>query len=123
MNSSWPLVTLREVLTAVSRPKSVDPEKIYKILGAHWYAKGLYIKDTLTGAEIRADKVYKVETDDFVYNRLFAWKGSFAVATKEDEGCYYQTSFLALLFSKTKQTPFTCGDILVAALCGTRRLV
>jgi hypothetical protein len=78
VKSLWPLFPLGEVLSPVSRPESVDPEKTYKILGAHWYAKGLYIKDTLTGSEIRADKVYKVQEGDFVYNRLFAWKGSFA---------------------------------------------
>ncbi len=33
--------------TAISRPQSVDPEKIYRILGAHWYAEGLYIKDMI----------------------------------------------------------------------------
>jgi hypothetical protein len=37
---------------------------------AHWYAGGLYIKDTKTGALIQADKVYRVKQEDFVYNRL-----------------------------------------------------
>jgi type I restriction enzyme S subunit len=87
------------------RPESVDPEKTYKILGAHWYAKGLYIKDTLTGSEIRADKVYKVEADDFVYNRLFAWKGSFAVATKEDDGCYVSNEFPCFTVNENKADP------------------
>jgi type I restriction enzyme, S subunit len=93
VNSSAPLVTLSEVLTPVSRPESVDPEKIYKILGAHWYAEGLYVKDTLPGSQIRADKVFRVEEGDFVYNRLFAWKGSFAVATEGNAGCYVSNEF------------------------------
>ena len=93
MNNSRPLVMLGEVLKPVSRPESVDPEKTYKILGAHWYAKGLYIKDVLSGSEIRAEKEYRVEEGDFVYNRLFAWKGSFAVATKADDGCYVSNEF------------------------------
>src|SRR5207249_9973752 len=93
VNNSWPLLPLSEVLTPVSRPESVDPEKIYKILGAHWYAEGLYVKDTLTGSQIRADKVFRVEQEDFVYNRLFAWKGSFAVATDGNAGCYVSNEF------------------------------
>ena len=93
MNNSWPLVPLGEVLKPVSRPESVDPEKAYKILGAHWYAEGLYVKDTLPGSQIRADKVFRVEEGDFVYNRLFAWKGSFAVATEENAGCYVSNEF------------------------------
>ncbi len=105
MSHSWPLVLLRDVLTPVSRPKHVDPEKTYKILGAHWYATGLYIKDTLLGSEIRADKVYKVESGDFVYNRLFAWKGSFAVANKADDGCYVSNEFPCFAVSQEHLDP------------------
>ena len=91
--SKWPIVPLGEVLSAISRPESVDPEKTYRILGAHWYAHGLYIKDELTGREIQAQRVYRVDQGDFVYNRLFAWKGSFAVASNENDGCYVSNEF------------------------------
>lgn len=93
MSRQWPMVPLAEILTPVSRPESVEPQKTYKILGAHWYAQGLYIKDIKTGAEIRANKLFRVEKDDFVYNRLFAWKGSFAIATADDHGCYVSNEF------------------------------
>ena len=102
MSNSWPMVPLGEVLKPVSRPEPVDPEKTYRILGAHWYAHGLYIKDTLLGAEIRADKVFRVEQGDFVYNRLFAWKGSFAVATKENDGCYVSNEFPCFTLSRDR---------------------
>lgn len=65
----------------------------YRLLGARWYAKGLYIKDIKAGSSIRADRLYRVEQGDFVYNRLFAWKGSFAVASKDDDGCYVSNEF------------------------------
>ena len=51
------------------------------------------MKDTLLGSQIRADKVFRVEQGDFVYNRLFAWKGSFAVATEANAGCYVSNEF------------------------------
>src|SRR5258708_1729207 len=93
MNSSFPMVPLGEILVPINRPESVDLEKKYSILGAHWYAKGLYIKDIKLGSEIQAAKVYRVEEGDFVYNRLFAWKGSFAIASEEDQGCYVSNEF------------------------------
>jgi type I restriction enzyme S subunit len=89
----WPVVPLGEVLEPACRSEAIDPQATYNILGAHWYARGLYTKDTLTGAEIRADKLYRVRKGDFVYNRLFAWKGSFAVATKDDHACYVSSEF------------------------------
>ncbi len=89
----WESISLAKVLIPVSRPEPVNSLEIYRILGAHWYAHGLYVKDTKSGSEIQADKVYRVERGDFVYNRLFAWKGSFAVATDENHGDYVSNEF------------------------------
>ena len=93
MKKNWPRVPLREVLKPISRPEAVDPARTYSILGAHWYAQGLYTKDVLTGAGIQAGSVYRVERGDFVYNRLFGWKGSFAIATEGNHGCYVSNEF------------------------------
>ncbi len=72
MSQPWPLVPLAAVLTPVSRPEPVKSESAYSILGAHWYAAGLYTKEITTGAGIQATNLYRVEEGDFVYNRLFA---------------------------------------------------
>ena len=93
MSADWPMVPLGEVLTPVSRPENVEPDKTYHILGAHWYAEGLYTKEIKEGSQIRAKKLYRVEEGDFVYNRLFAWKGSFAIATEKNDGCYVSNEF------------------------------
>lgn len=91
--SRWPMVRLAELLTPVSRPEPVDPEKTYRLLGTHWYVGGLYVKDVKTGAQVQAKTLYRVEEGDFVYNRLFAWKGSFALTEKEHHGCYVSNEF------------------------------
>src|SRR3984893_3148698 len=93
MSNNWPQVKLGEVLTPVSRPVVVDPTTMYSILGAHWYAKGLYTKDILPGSQIQAKHLYRVEEGDFVYNRLFGWKGSFAIASNENQDCYVSNEF------------------------------
>ncbi len=102
MSKEFPAVPLGEILTSISRPEIVEPDKIYQILGAHWYAEGLYIKETKPGSEIQADKVYRIEQGDFVYNRLFAWKGSFAVATAKDDNCYVSNEFPAFTIDHRK---------------------
>lgn len=93
MSNSWPKVSLEKILKPLSRPEAVGADKTYKILGARLYAGGLYIKNTALGATIRADKLYRVEQGDFVYNRLFAWKGSFALSSASDNGCYVSNEF------------------------------
>jgi type I restriction enzyme, S subunit len=90
----WQRVPLEDVLEPVCRREPVLSDRTYEILGAHWYAKGLYTKDIRPGGAIRAKHVYKVAAGDFVYNRLFAWKGSFALASSENDGRYVSNEFL-----------------------------
>jgi type I restriction enzyme, S subunit len=105
MTTPWLAVELGQVLQPVSRPESVDPAKTYRLLGAHWYAQGLYIKDTSAGSSIAAPRLYRVERGDFVYNRLFAWKGSFAVAAQEQHGCYVSNEFPCFIVDQTRLVP------------------
>jgi type I restriction enzyme S subunit len=51
------------------------------------------VKDVKPGAAIQARTAFVVREGDFVYNRLFAWKGSFAVATASDDGCIVSNEF------------------------------
>ncbi len=105
MSQGWPMVPLGDLLLPVSRAESVAPDRRYDILGAHWYAKGLYTKETKYGSEIAASKVYRVEEGDFVYNRLFAWKGSFALATAANHGCYVSNEFPCFAIDRERLEP------------------
>lgn len=68
MGMAWSMVPLREILTPASRAENVQAEKMYCILGAHWYAEGLYTKAVKPGSQVQATKLYRVEEGDFVYN-------------------------------------------------------
>src|SRR5205085_1761277 len=68
-------------------------DRTYRVLGMRWYAKGAFLKDELPGSLIKAKHLFKVQQGDFVYNRLFAWKGSFAVIEEDCEGGYVSGEF------------------------------
>jgi type I restriction enzyme, S subunit len=107
MSSSrnWQKVKLSEILTQERREVTVDPFKEYALLGAHWYARGLYVKETKLGSQIKALKLYSVEEGDFVYNRLFAWKGSFAIATEDNAEGFVSNEFPCFLVNKDRVHP------------------
>ena len=105
MGKKWDVVPISQIARKVSRPESVDSSKVYRLLGAHWYAKGLYVKDEKPGMEIRASKLFAVKPGDFVYNRLFAWKGSFAVAQEEHEGCFVSNEFPCFELDRERVSP------------------
>jgi type I restriction enzyme S subunit len=102
MADNWEAKYLGAVLSQVNRAEPVRATQEYRLLGARWYAKGLYIKDVKQGSAIRAERLYRVEEGDFVYNRLFAWKGSFAVASQDDDGCYVSNEFPCFVVDETK---------------------
>jgi hypothetical protein len=52
MGNRFQMVPLGELLIPISRPEPTILEKQYSILGAHWYAQGLYIKGVKLGSEI-----------------------------------------------------------------------
>jgi type I restriction enzyme S subunit len=93
MINRWPATKVGDVLTQVWREEHVDASTEYRILGTRWYGDGLFVKDVKSGQNIRATSLYKVQSGDFVYNRLFAWKGSFAVASAEVSGAYVSNEF------------------------------
>lgn len=75
----WRRVRLGNVLEQVNRFEPVKPDHEYQLLGVKWYAAGVFERERKLGKAIAAKQLNRVEEGDFIYNRLFAWKGSFAV--------------------------------------------
>jgi type I restriction enzyme S subunit len=93
MVNGWQIVPFAEVLTPISKPEPIEQDKIYRILGMRWYALGLFIRQDKPGHLIQAKELFRVEKDDFVYNRLFAWKGSFGIVDSSTAGGYVSGEF------------------------------
>lgn len=47
--NGWQPIRLGALLKQVSRVEHVRPTQEYRLLGARWYAKGLYVKDVKQG--------------------------------------------------------------------------
>lgn len=93
MNQNWEEVPLSSILKEVSRPVRLEADQRYRIIGMKWYAKGVYIKQDVLGSAVSASTAYRVETGDIVYNRLFAWKGSFGIVGEELSGSVGSNEF------------------------------
>jgi type I restriction enzyme S subunit len=91
--TNWQKYALGDILNAVSRPVDVEIDRSYRILGMRWYAQGLFEKEYLFGHEIKANKLFRVEEGDLVYNRLFAWKGSFGLVDSKTAGAFVSGEF------------------------------
>lgn len=85
--------TIGDVLSLVKRQVVLDANTTYNLLGVRWYGKGAFVRETKTGREIKAKKLYRVKAGDFIYNRLFAWKASFAIIPEEFDGYLVSNEF------------------------------
>jgi type I restriction enzyme S subunit len=93
MNREWPIVRLGEVLKATERGESVDPTKTYRLLGVRLDGFGPFLRETVTGVQTSASKLFRVAKGDFIYSRLFACRGAFGVVSKELDGCFVSGEF------------------------------
>jgi type I restriction enzyme S subunit len=93
MRDGWDEVLLRELLVQVKEPVKVEPGREYKLLGVRWYGNGPFIREIVTTETSKATRLFPVQPGDFIYNRLFAWKGSFGLITQKLTGCFVSSEF------------------------------
>jgi len=91
--SRWPTVKLAQVLEPAQRPVSVDATGEYRLLGVRLESRGPFLREIKTGAETSAKTLFRVRAGDFVYSRLFAWRGAFGVIPWQLDGCYVSNEF------------------------------
>jgi type I restriction enzyme, S subunit len=88
---------LLEILKPISRPVAVDPLKEYPLLGIRLDGVGVFHRETKLGSQIAATTLFQVKTGDFIYSRLFAWRGAFGVIGHDLDGYYVSGEFPTFL--------------------------
>ena len=84
MREGWTLTPLGTVTTQVIEPVDLRPDVEYRNLGVKWYAAGTFLRQPKPGRDIKATRLFRVHPGQFVYNRLFATEGSFALVRPDD---------------------------------------
>lgn len=93
MSNKWPTARLAEVLKPVSRPTTPDVSRSYRLLGVRLDGNGAFHRETVTGAETSASQLFEVTDGDFIYSRLFAWRGAFGLIGRDLAGAYVSSEF------------------------------
>lgn len=73
--------------------------------GVKWYAEGVFHRETVLGKEMSAKFVTPLVPGAVIYNRLFAWKESFAVVGSEHTGLCVSSEFPQFLPDTTRVIP------------------
>lgn len=84
--SGWRIARFDEICDKVDRKIILDDLATYSRVGVRWYGLGAFVRDTVEGFEIKRKQQWILKKGDIVYNKLFAWRGSFAIADKPVDG-------------------------------------
>jgi restriction endonuclease S subunit len=87
------MVPLGEVLTPAGEPHRVETERSYPNLGIYSFARGCFGKPPIDGNLTSAPTLYRVRSGQFIYSRLFAFEGAYAVVPDELDGAFVSNEF------------------------------
>lgn len=93
MSAAWPTARLGDVLTPSVRAHAVDPSRQYALLGVRLDGQGPFHRETVLGTQTSASRLYEVRSGDFIYSRLFAWRGAFGLIEPEFDGHFVSNEF------------------------------
>lgn len=91
--TTWPSVPLGDVLTPVRREINVNPIDTYGLLGVRLDGRGPFLREEKQGSQISAKKLFQVKSGDFIYSRLFAWRGAFGIISNTLDDRFVSSEF------------------------------
>ncbi len=93
MTSTWATAKLGDVLRTTTREDPVDRSATYRLLGVRLDGEGPFLREEKSGSAISSASLARVRAGDFIYSRLFAWRGAFGVIPQELGGCHVSGEF------------------------------
>ena len=79
----WPIVKFKRFLKPNSRPYELAHDEDANLVGMRWYGEGPFHREYKPAMNIAKKSHFVIRTDDIIYNKLFAWKGSFGIVPSE----------------------------------------
>ena len=79
-------VRVGDVLSLQRRVIDVELEGEYEEIGVRSFGRGIFHKEPVSGADLGAKRVFRIEPGDLVISNVFAWEGAIAVASKTEAG-------------------------------------
>lgn len=103
--AGWTLPRVGELVTLVTNSAKVEPDREYKMVGVKWYGEGAFHRETVRGSQQSAKWLTPLVPGALIYNRLFAWKASFAVVPIELADCFVSSEFPQFVLDTSKILP------------------
>lgn len=104
-SDEWATIRIGKVATQFVERFDVQAEEFYTSLGVKWYSEGVFAREPKLGSEIKARSLYRVRPGQFIYNRMFATEGSFALVHDEHADGVVSNEFPVFDLDRTRMLP------------------
>ena len=91
--SEWPVVPAGSVTTQRKDIVVLEPGVEYRTMGVRWYGKGAYDRGSGTTETIKAKRLFRARSGDFVFNRIDTQNGAFDVVPEALDGALASNEF------------------------------
>lgn len=95
-------VRFGEFLTPNKRPYTLGPEEDANLVGMRLYGEGPFHREFKLASKIQKKSHFVVRTGDVIYNKLFAWKGTFGVIPDAFDGMFVSDKFPTYALDSSK---------------------
>lgn len=89
----WNPGTISDIAALALSPEAVSANRSYPNVGILSYARGVFGKAPIDGAITSARTLYRIRAGQFIYSRLFAFEGAYALVPEEFDDCYVSNEF------------------------------
>lgn len=74
---------LSELVDWIQDSEKVEPDTEYRFAGIKSFGRGLFSRESKTTEDFAYTSLRRLRAGDFIYPKLMAWEGAFAMVTKE----------------------------------------
>lgn len=93
MTPARPVVRFGDILQPNTRPYLLGPSEDANLVGMRLYGIGPFHRELKLASQIQKKSHFVIRSGDVIYNKLFAWKGTFGVVPPELDGMYVSDKF------------------------------
>ena len=98
---------MRELVRLREPDVFVRPDDIYHFAGIYSFGKGVFQGQRRAGTEIAYSRLTRLHTNDFVYPKLMAWEGAYAIVPAICNGLVVSTEFPVFEINQERVLPET----------------
>jgi len=93
MSMKWPRARFGEFLADNRRPYQLGEDEDADLVGMRLYGLGPFHREFKAATKIAKKSHFVIKAGDVIYNKLFAWKGTFGIVPPELDGMFVSDKF------------------------------